>query len=58
MIINKILTEEECLQRLITAYGDKDSSHATVFRWFIEFRKGPASLLDEGRIDSSNSYQL
>ncbi|GFU19759.1 histone-lysine N-methyltransferase SETMAR [Trichonephila clavipes] len=41
------LNQEECVQRLQLAFGDKSPCHATVFRWFKEFCSGHNSFQAE-----------
>ena len=41
------LGQEGCLQYLQIAYEEKFSPHATPFTWFMKFRRGQSSLLDE-----------
>ncbi|GFV96884.1 histone-lysine N-methyltransferase SETMAR [Trichonephila clavipes] len=41
------LNQEECVQRLQLAFGDKSACHAIVFRWFKEFCSSNNSLQDE-----------
>ncbi|GFV87343.1 uncharacterized protein TNCV_4033151 [Trichonephila clavipes] len=41
------LNQEECVQRLQLAFGDKSPCRATIFRWFKEFCSGRNSLQDE-----------
>jgi len=43
------LTEQECRDRLFSAFGDEAPSLATVRRWFAEFKRGRCSLSDEYR---------
>ena len=41
------LNESQTLERLTQTFGDLAPSHATVFRWFAEFKRGRTSLKDE-----------
>ncbi|GFX01039.1 histone-lysine N-methyltransferase SETMAR [Trichonephila clavipes] len=41
------LNQDECVQRLQLAFGEKSLCRATVFRWFKEFYRGRNSLQDE-----------
>ncbi|GFX86334.1 histone-lysine N-methyltransferase SETMAR [Trichonephila clavipes] len=41
------LNQEECIQRLQLAFGDKSPFCATVFTWFTEFCSTHNSLQDE-----------
>ena len=43
------LTEDQCVERLHSAFHDEAPSRATVFRWFREFQSGRDSFSDEER---------
>lgn len=43
------LTRQECIDRLVSAFGDKAPHFATVKRWFNEFERGRCCLTDEIR---------
>ena len=43
------LNESQTLERLTQALWDLVPSHATVFRWFAEFKRGQTSIKDEER---------
>ena len=49
------LNESQALERFTQAFGDLAPSHATVFRWFAEFKRGRTSLKDEERSGRSTS---
>lgn len=40
-------TQQQCLDRMISAFGNEAPSKATVYRWFTEFQRGRASLSDD-----------
>ena len=42
-----VLSQEEYLQHLQLAKGDKVLSRTTIFRLFAEFHRGRSSVLDE-----------
>lgn len=46
------LNQKECLQLLLSAYGNEVPACATLFRSFTEFRRGQTSLLDEEHTES------
>lgn len=41
------LTENQCIKRLISGFGDDAPSRATVFRWYAQFKRGIFSLKDD-----------
>ena len=41
------LNQAESLERLTQAFGDLAPSRATVFNWFVEFKRGRTSFEDE-----------
>ena len=43
------LNENQCVERLHSAFGGEAPSRATVFRWFSEYRKGRETFCDEDR---------
>lgn len=43
------LTQQQCVDRLISAFGDQAPSKTTIYRWFSEFKFGRSSLSDEFR---------
>ena len=43
------LNQAQSLERLTQALGDLAPSHATVFNWFAEFKRGRNSFEDEER---------
>ena len=49
------LSEQECIDQLISTFGDEASSYSTVKRWYNEFNRGRHSLTDEFRKDRPKS---
>ena len=50
------LNQAQSLERLAQVFGDLITSHATVFNWFAEFKRGRTSLEDEemsGRLSTA-----
>lgn len=43
------LNQEQCLERLSTAFPDSSPSRSTIFSWYAEFKRGRNSLKDEER---------
>ena len=43
------LNQAQSLERLTQAFGDLVPSRATVFNWFVEFKRGRTSFEDEER---------
>lgn len=43
------LTRQECIDELISFYGDQASSYSTGKNWYNEFNRGRSSLKDEAR---------
>ncbi|CAK9827565.1 Protein GVQW3 [Anthophora retusa] len=43
------LTQQQCIDRLHSAFGDEAPSKTTVYNWFAEFKRGCTSLSDEFR---------
>lgn len=43
------LTQQQCINRLHLAVGDKAPYNATVYNWFAEFNRGRASVSDKFR---------
>ena len=43
------LSPKECLDELITAFGDRSPDKDTVYRWFNDFKFGRDSIADETR---------
>ena len=41
------LSRKECINQLISTFGDEAPSYATVKRWYNEFNRGCHSLTDE-----------
>ena len=41
------LTQEQCINQLNSTFGDEAPSTPTVYRWYIEFKRGRSSLTDE-----------
>lgn len=52
------LNQEECLKWLQLVYGKEPPSHATIFRWSIEFLRGENSLFDDKHTGTSLSIVL
>ena len=49
------LSRQECIDQLISTYGDEAPSYATVKLWYKEFNRGHHSLNEEFRKDSPKS---
>ena len=49
------LSKQECIDQLISTFGDGASSYATVKRWYNEFNRGRHSLTHEFRKGRSKS---
>lgn len=43
------LHEDECLERLATAFESSHPSRATIYRWYREFKRGGSSVSDKER---------
>lgn len=43
------LTQQQCVERLNSAFGDEAPSKATIYNWFAEFQRGRTYLSDEFR---------
>lgn len=43
------LTQQQCIDRLHLAVGDKAPSNATVYNWFTEFKRGRTNVSDKFR---------
>lgn len=43
------LTQQQCIDRLKSAFGDEAPSRSSVFSWYNEFKRGRHSLKDEPR---------
>jgi histone-lysine N-methyltransferase SETMAR len=43
------LTQQQCLERLHTAFGECAPSRTTIFHWYAEFKRGRGSLEDDPR---------
>lgn len=43
------LTQQQCIDRLHLAVGEKAPSNGTVYNWFAEFKRGRRNLSDEFR---------
>ena len=43
------LNQAQSLERLTQAFGDLAPSHATVFNWFADFKRGRTNFEDEER---------
>ena len=43
------LSRQECIDQLISTFGDEAPSYATVKRWYKKFNRGRHSLTDEFR---------
>lgn len=42
-------TQQQCMERLVAAFGDEAPSKTTIYRWYKEFKSGRNSLSDEFR---------
>lgn len=54
------LTQKQCGDRMIVAFGDEAPSKTTIYRWYSEFQRGRVSLMDdvrEGRPKSAVSQE-
>ena len=47
--IRRGLSRQECIDKLISTFGDETPSYATVKRWYNDFNRGRHSLTDEFR---------
>ncbi|KAL0870302.1 hypothetical protein ABMA27_005324 [Loxostege sticticalis] len=43
------LTQKQCVDRMLSAFGDKAPSKTTIYRWFAEFQRGRVKLSDDPR---------
>jgi len=43
------LNQQQCLERLQTAFGESAPSRATIFHWYAEFKRGRGYLEDDPR---------
>ncbi|TLO45018.1 transposase [Acinetobacter baumannii] len=43
------LTQKQCVDRMISAFGDEAPSKTTIYRWFAEFQRGRVKLSDDPR---------
>ncbi|CAK1598303.1 unnamed protein product [Parnassius mnemosyne] len=41
------LTQKQCVDRMISAFGDEAPSKTTIYRWFAEFQRGRVKLSDD-----------
>ena len=41
------LSRQECIDQLVSTFGDEAPSYATMKRWYNEFNRGRYSLTDE-----------
>ena len=53
--LQRVLSRQECIDQLISTFGDEAPSYATVKRWYNEFNRGRHSLTDEFRKDRPKS---
>ena len=43
------LTQQQCIDKLNSIFGNEASSRTSVYRWYSEFNRGRISLQDEFR---------
>lgn len=43
------LTQQQCIEELISVFGDEAPGRTMVFKWFSEFQRGRSSLSDDPR---------